>query len=97
MHAPETRGRGYTDYDREDDESRPQRPQPDMVGRSQRGYRRQGHQMAIARNAYPGRQVVLNDGGGIEIHPAGNGSPRSIYQTYLERHSGRHDTGECGD
>ncbi|MBF6507561.1 hypothetical protein IU422_07365 [Nocardia farcinica] len=29
----------------------------------------------IARRAYPGRQVVLNDGGGIEIHPASDTPP----------------------
>lgn len=43
--------------------------------------------VAIARNAYPGRQVLLNDGGGIEIHPTGETPPRSIYETYLERHA----------
>ncbi|TCO44203.1 hypothetical protein [Actinocrispum wychmicini] len=33
----------------------------------------------IAQRAYPGRQVVLNEGGGIEIHP-GNVPPPSIFK-----------------
>lgn len=33
----------------------------------------------IAQRAYPGRQVVLNQGGGIEIHPASDASPLSIF------------------
>lgn len=38
-----------------------------------------------ARRTYPGRQVVLNEGGGIEVHPAGDGPPRSIFETFLAR------------
>jgi hypothetical protein len=38
-----------------------------------------------ARRTYPGRQVVLNEGGGIEVHPAGDAPPRSIFTTYLEQ------------
>ncbi len=49
--------------------------------------------LTIARNAYPGRQVVLNDDGGIEIHPASDAPPRSIYETYLERRSQQHAPG----
>ncbi|MEV0697563.1 hypothetical protein AB0I53_06535 [Saccharopolyspora sp. NPDC050389] len=33
----------------------------------------------IARRAYPGRQVVLNSGGGIEIHPASDIPPESLW------------------
>jgi hypothetical protein len=32
-----------------------------------------------ARRAYPGRQIVLNEGGGIEIQPAGTTDARSIF------------------
>lgn len=32
-----------------------------------------------ASRAYPGRQVVLNEGGGIELQTAGSGEPRSIF------------------
>lgn len=38
-----------------------------------------------AQGAFPGRQVILNSGGGIEIHPASDTPPRSIFETFLER------------
>ena len=38
-----------------------------------------------ARRTYPGRQVVLNEDGGIEIHPAGDTPPSSIFESFLER------------
>nr|CEL19207.1 hypothetical protein [Kibdelosporangium sp. MJ126-NF4]CTQ94993.1 hypothetical protein [Kibdelosporangium sp. MJ126-NF4] len=41
--------------------------------------------LKTARRTYPGRQVVLNEGGGIEVHPAGDNPPRSIFEIYLER------------
>jgi hypothetical protein len=41
-----------------------------------------------ALRTYPGRQVVLNEGGGLEIHPAGDSQPRSIFVTFLERLEG---------
>ncbi|WP_206077878.1 hypothetical protein [Prauserella endophytica] len=41
--------------------------------------------LQTAQGAYPGRQVILKEGGGIEIHPASATRPRSIYETYLER------------
>ena len=34
-----------------------------------------------AQGAFPGRQVILNEDGGIEIHPAGDSTPRSIFET----------------
>jgi hypothetical protein len=34
----------------------------------------------IAQRAYPGRRVVLNDGGGVEIHPAAEVAPRSVFE-----------------
>ncbi|MFJ2627668.1 hypothetical protein ACIO6T_30780 [Streptomyces sp. NPDC087532] len=33
---------------------------------------------AIARRTYPGRQVLLNTDGGIEVHPAGRGPARPL-------------------
>ncbi|MFE7306335.1 hypothetical protein ACFU8A_17430 [Streptomyces sp. NPDC057546] len=33
---------------------------------------------AIARRTYPGRQVLLNADGGIEVHPAGTDPARSL-------------------
>jgi hypothetical protein len=41
--------------------------------------------VATAQRAYPGRQIVLNEGGGIEIHPAADVPARSIIETYIER------------
>ena len=41
--------------------------------------------VATARRTYPGRRVVLNEGGGIEIHPAGDEQPRSVFEACLER------------
>ena len=41
--------------------------------------------VATAQRTFPGRQVVLNDGGGIEIHPAGDAPPLSIFTTFAER------------
>lgn len=41
--------------------------------------------LPTAQGAFPGRQVVLNDGGGIEIHPASQTPPRSIFETFTER------------
>ena len=38
-----------------------------------------------ARRTYPGRQILLNEGGGIEVHPAGDGEPRSVFETFLEQ------------
>jgi hypothetical protein len=38
-----------------------------------------------AQGAFPGRKVILNVGGGIEIHPAGDTTPRSIFETFRER------------
>ncbi|WNV82909.1 hypothetical protein [Umezawaea sp. Da 62-37] len=38
-----------------------------------------------AQGAFPGRHIVLNDSGGIEIHPAGKTPPRSIFETFIER------------
>ncbi|EWM14424.1 hypothetical protein [Kutzneria sp. 744] len=38
-----------------------------------------------ARRTYPGRQIVLNDGGGIEVHPGGDAEPRSVFETFLEQ------------
>ena len=35
----------------------------------------------IAQRACPGRQVVLNEGGGIEIHPAGDTPPSAIFES----------------
>ncbi|MCE7011587.1 hypothetical protein LWC34_53565 [Kibdelosporangium philippinense] len=40
--------------------------------------------VAIAQGAYPGRQIVLNESGGIEIHPAAV-PPRSIFDTIMEQ------------
>jgi hypothetical protein len=34
--------------------------------------------------AFPGRRVLLNETGGIEIHPAGDAPPRSVFETFLE-------------
>jgi hypothetical protein len=34
--------------------------------------------VATAQRTYPGRRVLLNAHGGIEVHPAGLGEPRSI-------------------
>lgn len=39
----------------------------------------------IAQSAYPGRQVVLNEDKGIEIHPASDTPPRSVLDTFVER------------
>lgn len=39
----------------------------------------------IAQDTYPGRQVVLNDDGGIEIHPSSGTPARSILETFEER------------
>lgn len=39
----------------------------------------------IAEGTYPGRQVVLNEDKGIEIHPASDTPPRSVLDTFLER------------
>lgn len=36
----------------------------------------------IARGAYPGRQVILNESGGLEVHPAGDGPPRSVFDRF---------------
>lgn len=33
----------------------------------------------IARRTYPGRPVLLNAAGGIEVHPAGPVVPRSVF------------------
>ncbi len=41
--------------------------------------------IVTAQGAFPGRRIVLNEGGGIEVHPAGEGLPRSIFETALER------------
>lgn len=38
----------------------------------------------IAQRAYPGRRIVLNEGGGIEIHPASDTPPPSIFENYHE-------------
>ncbi|ONI76955.1 hypothetical protein ALI144C_33075 [Actinosynnema sp. ALI-1.44] len=38
----------------------------------------------IAQRTYPGRHVVLNEDGGVEIHPAGENPPRSILEAVLE-------------
>ncbi len=32
----------------------------------------------IAARAYPGRRVLINGDGGIEVHPAGAGRPQSL-------------------
>lgn len=40
-----------------------------------------------ARRCYPDRQVVLNEDGGIEIHPASDEPARSTYQMYLDKHA----------
>lgn len=34
----------------------------------------------IAQRAYPGRRVLLNAEGGIEVHPAAPGEPRSFLE-----------------
>ncbi|GAB3894631.1 hypothetical protein ACFQ1S_02900 [Kibdelosporangium lantanae] len=41
--------------------------------------------VTIAERTYPGRRVVLNDGGGIEVHPAGENPARSIFETFAEQ------------
>ena len=41
--------------------------------------------VAIAERTYPGRRVILNNGGGIEIHPAGDTPARSIFETFTEQ------------
>jgi hypothetical protein len=40
--------------------------------------------VVTAQRTYPGRQVILNAGGGIEIHPASEAAPRSIFETFTE-------------
>lgn len=40
-----------------------------------------------ARRCYPGRQVVLNEDGGIEIHPAAEIPARSVLRMQLEEHA----------
>jgi hypothetical protein len=35
--------------------------------------------VAIAQNAYPGRRILLDEGARIEIHPASNTPPGSIF------------------
>lgn len=37
--------------------------------------------LAIAERTYPGRRVLLNVDGGIEVHPAGVGEARSLLDT----------------
>ncbi|WP_020670044.1 hypothetical protein [Amycolatopsis nigrescens] len=39
----------------------------------------------IAQSAYPGRQVLLNEDGGIEVHPSGSTPARPLADTYSER------------
>jgi hypothetical protein len=46
-----------------------------------------------ARRTYPGRKIVLNEGGGIEVHPAGDAEPTSIFETFLERLDRERDQG----
>jgi hypothetical protein len=41
--------------------------------------------VVTAQRTYPGRPVVLNESGGIEIHPADIAPPRSIFETLIER------------
>ena len=36
-----------------------------------------------ARRCYPGRQVLLNEDGGIEIHPASETPARTVLQMFL--------------
>ncbi|MFJ4649706.1 hypothetical protein ACIP5Y_00370 [Nocardia sp. NPDC088792] len=35
--------------------------------------------VAIAERTYPGRRILLNDTGKLEVHPAGNTPPLSIF------------------
>jgi hypothetical protein len=39
-----------------------------------------------AQRAYPGRRVLLNESGGIEIHPASDDPSQTLYQAYLAQH-----------
>lgn len=39
----------------------------------------------IAQRTYPGRRILLNESGHIEIHPAGEGQPRSVFANFAER------------
>jgi hypothetical protein len=41
--------------------------------------------VVIAQGACPGRHIVLNESGGIEIHPAGTVAPRSVFDTIMEQ------------
>jgi hypothetical protein len=42
----------------------------------------------IAQRAHPGRRIVLNAGGGLEVHPSGQSIPVSIFESFRTRSAG---------
>ncbi|RZS30521.1 hypothetical protein EV193_11641 [Herbihabitans rhizosphaerae] len=42
----------------------------------------------IAERAYPGRIVLLDESGSLEVHPNDGGPPRTSYQKLLDRRGG---------
>lgn len=41
----------------------------------------------IAQRTYPGRQVLLNEDRGLEVHPASDGPPQTLYERYYKDRS----------
>lgn len=38
-----------------------------------------------ARRTYPGRRVILSASGAIEVHPAGDAEPTSVFEDFPQR------------
>jgi hypothetical protein len=47
--------------------------------------------VVTATNCYPGRQVLLNEEGGIEVHPASDIPAMTTLEMSEERHAARQD------
>ena len=48
-----------------------------------------GRDVDIARRTYPGRQVLLTEDGGLEIHPRSDVPARPLAETVAERRAAR--------